>query len=191
MAKEKPGDGSRLRPVTSWQWLWRGVFGIEHAGDRWDVEVDYFDWDEKVRLYRDGVQERVQRGTSRFTLDDGARIEAAWSTFGLRRAHLLRVDGEEQQLVPAPGTAERWRAELDRDRPHLSRRLAMTSWAVLAVALALQVPQLIEGGAQLTGWYEFTSPVDLPGWVNTPLTIAGILAGLERALRLRYHWLLD
>ncbi len=191
MAKERAGDGSALRPVRGWQWLWRGVFGTEHAGTRWDVEVDYLDWDEKVLLYRDGVQERVQRGTSRFELDDGARIEVAWSLLGMRRAHLVLPDGAELLLAPAPGTAERWRADLDRDRPGLSRRLATASWAVLTLALLLQVPQLLELGARVTGWYEFSSPVALPASLNTPLSVAALLAGLERALRLRHHWLLD
>lgn len=191
MARETAGDGSALRPVRGVQWLWRGVLGTEHAGTRWDVEVDFLDWDEKVLLYRDGVQERVQRGTSRFTLDDGARLEVAWSTLGLRRAHLVRAEGTETPLTPAPGTAERWRADLERDRPALSRRLAATSWAVLTVALLLQVPQLLELGAGVTGWYAFTSPVTLPASLNTPLSVAALLAGLERALRLRHHWLID
>ena len=31
----------------------------------------------------------------------------------------------------------------------------------------------------------------LPGWVNITLTVAALLASIERALRLRNHWLLD
>lgn len=46
-------------------------------------------------------------------------------------------------------------------------------------------------GAELTGWYRFASPINLPAWMNTPPTVAGVLAGLERALRLRYTWLPD
>lgn len=191
MVRERAGDGSALRPVRGWQWLWRGVFGTEHAGTRWDVEVDYLDWEERVLLYRDGVQERVQRGTSRFDVGDGARIEVAWTLLGMKRAHLVRADGTEAQLTPAPGTAERWRADLDRERPALSRRLAATSWAVLTLALLLQVPQLLEVGANLTGWYAFSAPVLLPAALNTPLAVAAVLAGFERALRLRYHWLID
>ncbi len=95
------------------------------------------------------------------------------------------------QLEGAPGTAERWRSDLDRDNPTLSRQLAAASWTVLVLALLLQVPQLLELVANGTGWFSFTSPVTLPSSLNTPLTIAGALAGLERALRLRYHWLLD
>lgn len=165
--------------------------GVRHAGVRWDIDVDFFDWEEKVRLYRDGRQARVQHGTSSFALGDGTRIEVAWSTYGLRRAHLVMTDGSRRQLAPVRGTAERWRAELDRDRPVLSRWLGVASWMMLVIALVLQVPQVLSTVAEVTGWYEFASPLALPAWINTPLTIAAGLAALERALRLRHHWLLD
>src|SRR5690625_5336986 len=76
------------------------------------------------------------------------------STYGLRRAHVVLPDGTERRLDPAPGTAERWRADLERDHPTASRRLAYVSWTVLVVALVLQVPQLLALGSVLTGWYE-------------------------------------
>ena len=191
MAKETPGDGTMLRPMRWWHPLYRSVFGIEHDGARWDIEVDFFDWDEKVALYRNGIQNRIPKGKSRFELPDGSRIEAAMSTYGMRRARLVESGGTKRQLTPAEGTAERWRADLDRDRPQLSRTIGVVSWTIVVIALLLQIPQLAELGAELTGWYEFTSPISLPAWLNTPLTIAGVLAGLERALRLRYNWLLD
>lgn len=191
MAKETPGDGSMLTPMRAGQSLYRSVFGIEHDGVRYDVDLNFFDWDEKVLLYRNGIQDRIQKGKSRFELPDGSRIEVALSTYGIRRAHLVLPDGPERQLEPASGSGERWRADLERDRPGLSRALGLLSWSIIVIALILQVPQLAELGAELTGWYEFTSPVNLPAWMNTPLTVAGVLAGTERALRLRYNWLLD
>ncbi|MEE6282782.1 hypothetical protein [Georgenia sunbinii] len=189
--RERAGDGSELRPMAGWHFIYRSVLGTEHDGARWDIDVDFFDWDDKVVLYRDGRQDRVQRGRTRFPLDDGARIEAAMSTFGLRRAHLVLPDGTERPLVPARGTGERWRADLDRDHPTISRRLGAASTAVLVIALVLQLPQLVAAVAELTGWFTFVAPVTLPGVLNTPLTIAAVLAALERALRLRHHWLID
>lgn len=191
MAKEKPGDGSALAPLAWWHFVYRTVHGTQHAGTRWEIDVDFFDIDEKIRLYRDGRLDRIQRSKARFELDDGARIEAALSTYGLRRGHLVLPDGTERRLTPAPRTAERWRADLERDHPTVSRRLAAVSWTVLALALLLQIPQILEMGSEMTGWYAFTSPITLPGPVNATLTVAGVLAGLERALRMRYHWLLD
>ncbi|MBP2191160.1 hypothetical protein [Nocardia goodfellowii] len=40
-------------------------------------------------------------------------------------------------------------------------------------------------------WPPFVSPIDLPAWANTTLTIAAALAGIERALTFRHHRLLD
>jgi len=66
---------------------------------------------------------------------------------------------------------------------------------VLLVGLVLLVPQLLELVTRIDAVAErvgvFTSPVSLPPWLNTTLTVAGVLASLERALTLRNHWLLD
>ncbi|MGC5629789.1 hypothetical protein ACPYO6_16260 [Georgenia sp. Z1344] len=188
---EKPGDESELRPVTGWQWLWRAQLGTTLGGTTWDVDVDLFDLSEKVHLYRDGVQDRVQRGKSRFELPHGHRIEVAWSTYGLSRAHLVDAVGQEVQLEPRPGTGERWRADLERERPAASRLLAVVSWTILALALLLELPQLVQLVSGWTGWFDFTSPVSLPSWANVTLMVAGVVAALERALGMRNHWLLD
>ena len=184
VARERPGDGRALAPMRWWQSLYRSVMGTDHGGVRWDVDMDFFEWQDTFVLYRDGRQDRIQHGKAAFGLQDGARI-------GLRRAHLVLPDGTERPLEPARGTAERWRADLEDRHPILSRRLGAASWTVLVVALALQVPQLVALASELTGWFTFTSPISLPSWLNTPLSIAGVLAGIERALWLRYHWLLD
>jgi hypothetical protein len=66
---------------------------------------------------------------------------------------------------------------------------------VLLAALAVLIPQIAEqvtkseGIAQHTG--TFTSPIGLPKWGNIALSLATVAASTERALRLRYNWLLD
>lgn len=117
------------------------------------------------------------------------------SLYGMKRAHLV-TDESTSQLTPCSGTAERWRVDLDRGRPVLSRRIALVSVLILVVALIFELPQLLQ---LLTGtdWFydlarwSFTAPFSLPGWLNTILGVAGALAGLERALRLQHNWLLD
>lgn len=192
MGKQVPGDGSPLKPFKPWQAVYRTVMGIEHAGRRWDIDVDFLDWTDRTDLYRDGRAHLRQTGTSaRFDVGDGAHIVVAQSTYGLKRAHLVLADGSERQLDPVPGTAERWRADLDRDSPVLSRRIGAASWTILVLMLVLQVPQWAKMISEASGWFEFVSPISLPSGLNTALTILGVLAAIERALRLRYHWLLD
>lgn len=212
VSRTKPGDGSELRPVTGLQWLWRGQFVTQVDGRDYAIDVDYLDWSEKSRLYRDGVQVAVGGNPARFALAElpdtepapvapaetttqEPRIETKMSLYGMSRAHLVTEAGE-QQLRPAPGTAEAWRADLDRDRPSLSRVIGVVSFLVVALALVIEVPQLLEAWshsdwwAGLTGWRP-TAPVTLPPAANGVVTVAGILAGLERALRLQHNWLLD
>ena len=69
------------------------------------------------------------------------------------------------------------------------------SWAVLVVALVLGVPQIVEQISQIPPVAEnvgtFTSPFHLSATLNVALVVATLVASTERALRLRYHWLLD
>ncbi|MFJ8751951.1 hypothetical protein ACIREO_21865 [Streptomyces sp. NPDC102441] len=101
------------------------------------------------------------------------RIDVAASRYGMRRNHLISADGSERRLDPAPGTPEYWRARLSRRHPDIGRTLAVGAIVVLATNLALFAP--------------FVSPIRLPAWANTALTITTGLAGAERALAFRHH----
>lgn len=191
----KPGDGSELKPVTGLQWLWRGQFGTEVDGHEYAVDVDYFDLSERARLYRDGVQVAVGGNPARFELDEERAIETRMSLYGMSRAHLVGPEGE-RQLTPAPGTGEAWRADLDRNRPGVSRALGIVSLLILVLALVIEIPQLVEVWSRSEWWAALTdwrpeAPITLSPGANTALTIAGVVAGLERALRLQHHWMID
>ncbi len=154
----------------------------------WTVDLDYFDFGEKLYLYRDGVEVEVQKSPATFHLGAGATIEASMSILGMRQVDLV-VGGETTMLTPVEGTAEGWRLQLARERPGLSRLIGAISWTVLVVALVYEVPQLIA----LTGGpigAEFEPPIMLPGVANFTLGIAALAAALERALRLKSNrWL--
>lgn len=188
--KSRPGDGSAIRPLRRWDSIWRGRFGTDHRGVRYDIDVNFFDLDERVYLYRDGAQWRWQRSPAQFSLGDETFIEAELSTYGMKRVRLT-FPGGTQQLQPIPGTAEAWRMRLHQQHRGWSRLLGALSWSILVVSLLLELPQLLEAVAEGTGWFTFTSPIALPSGVNIALTLAGVAAGLERALRLQHHWLLD
>lgn len=200
MGKVEPGDGSALKPHRPWQMLSRSVFrvnladeaGVEHE---YSVDVDYFDWDEKVSFYRDGRQELTAVAPAAFPVPGGL-VEVEVGTFGLSRMHLVPDSGEaERVLRPVRHSAEYWRAVLDHRLPRLSRWIGRIAIVILLIGLVVFVPQLLE---LVTHWDlvaervgEFTSPISLPAWANTWLLVLGILASLERALTLRNHWLLD
>src|SRR5690625_7150209 len=80
MAKETPGDGSMLTPLRKGQALYRSMFGIEHDGVRYDVDVNFFDSHEKLLLYPTGIQHRVPTGKASLELPDEPPIAVALTT---------------------------------------------------------------------------------------------------------------
>jgi hypothetical protein len=93
----------------------------------WTVDLDYFDFGERLHLYRDGIEVEVQRSPATFHLDASATIEASMSLLGMRRIDLV-VEGEPTMLTSVKGTAEGWRLQLARERPDLSRLIGAISW---------------------------------------------------------------
>lgn len=198
----RPGDGHPLQPYRWWQPLSRALLHVRLPDEggplrTWSVDVRLWgdsDGEVVARLYRDGVNEAASRVPAAFPVPGGT-IEVEASTFGLRRCHLVRPDGTQQQLLPDPRSAEGRRARFALDHPAASRTVGLVSLLVLVVAGLLGVPQLVEQVSEIPPVAErvgtFTSPVDLSAPVNTVLVVASVLASTERALRLRYHWLLD
>jgi len=177
-----------LRPLGGWDLVSHGRFEASHDGHLWTVDLDYFDFGEKLHLYRDGLEVEVQKSPATFDLGEGARIEASMSLLGMRQVDLV-VPGETTILTPVDGTAEAWRLQLERERPALSRLVGAVSWVVLLVALLYEVPQLIALIAKPLGM-DFEPPVTLPGAANFVLGITALAAAVERALRFKSNrWL--
>ncbi|MFC7431556.1 MULTISPECIES: hypothetical protein [unclassified Agrococcus] len=189
MGRTKPGDGRPLRPMRHIQFLWRTQLGIDHAGSRWVVEQDGGDLEERIELYRDGVQ--VARATSpaRFEVPDG-RIEARIVSGQVRRARLVTAAGATR-MTPERGTAEHGRARLAERFPVASGIVAAASFTIVVVAAILELPQLLQVVTHVEivrehlGW-TFTSPIRLSAAANTVITVAGVVASVERGWRFRH-----
>ncbi|RCS60341.1 hypothetical protein [Microbacterium sp. JB110] len=200
--KVKPGDGHALQRYRWWQLFSRSLFhlrlrGIGGAPETWTIDVRLggdSDGEVWAKLYRDGVNQARSKLPAAFDVPGGT-IEVHASSFGLKRCHYVTYDGAERQLAPDPASAEGLRARLDRDRPVLSRSIGTVSVVLLVVALVLGVPQLVEQVTHIPPVADaigtFVSPIQLPAWMNISLLVVTLLASTERALRLRYNWILD
>lgn len=184
-----------LKPYGRFDWLWRSCFTIEHAESTWALDVDFFDSWGRVYLYRDGLEydrgvANGWTGNKKVTFDLGdATLHVQTSLYGMRQAD-LEVDGQLHQMRPVDGSAEAWRGNLERNHPLLHRILDITSWTILVIALINLTPTLVNFGIDRWGW-GITPIFSLPPALDTALTIAGILAGIDRALRFKYKWWLD
>lgn len=160
---------------------------VHHLGDGDDGEV-------RARLYRDGALASVSRMPARFSVP-GGRIDVATGTFGLRRCHLVPTVGEDRQLTPHPRSAEGRRAAFERTHPRWSRAVGILSLVIVVVGVCLAVPQLVETLSQIPPVADrigtFVSPLHLPPALNVGITLAVLLASVERALRLRSSWIDD
>lgn len=200
----KPGDGRPLKRFRWWQmFLGRALLHLQLTGDdgrRVVYSVDVRHWGDKddgvvrARLYRDGRHHAESKVPAVFPVEGGA-IEVATSAFGIRRCHYVAFDGAPRQLTPDPKSGEGRRARLDRDHPTVSRLIGFVSVVALIVGVGLNLLQILEPVSRVPPIAEnlgvFESPIHLPLWLNIALGLAAVLASTERALRLRFHWLLD
>lgn len=200
--RAKPGDGHALQRYRWWQPFSRALFHLRLVGadgrtETWSVDVR-LGGDEngvvRAQLYRDGVNQATSKLPAAFAVPGGV-IEVAASSYGLKRCHFVADDGTERQLSPDPASAEGRRARLERNAPGVSRLIGAASIVVLLVALVLGIPQLVEQVTSIPPIADavgtFESPVHLPPWLNISLIVGALVASTERALRLRYNWLLD
>ncbi|MBM2615947.1 hypothetical protein JIG36_10300 [Actinoplanes sp. LDG1-06] len=206
----KPGNGRPLKPFRWWQQLNRALFHlplVDADGRQVVYSVDVRHWQQfttedgkgKAHLYADGRHIAESKLPAAFPVNDGTAeggiIEVKESAFGLKRCHFIAADGSERQLTPDPASAEGRRARLDRERPGLSRGISVFSVLLLFGPLALLALQLAESITRIPPVAErfgtFTSPVDLPLWLNVTLGVVAAAASTERALRLRYSTILD
>ena len=102
--------GAPLPPFRPSFSLQRTRFAIElRDASTATVDVDHLSG--QASLYRDDTHVRTSDMPAWFPLGADS-IEVAASRYGMQRIHLVRVDGSQRRLDPAPGTPEHWRAQL-------------------------------------------------------------------------------
>lgn len=201
----KSGNGRPLKHFRWWQPLSRALFYLPLTdGDGrhvvYAVDVPYWqqvmteDGKGKAHLYLDGRHHSESTLPAVFPVPGGA-VEVESTAFGLKRCHYVTAEGAVHQLIPDERSAEGRRARLDREHPALSRWIGVLSLIVLIVPIILVVPQIIDGVSHVPPIAQrfgtFTSPVDLPLWLNIALGLCASTSSVERATRLRWNALLD
>ncbi|TDQ41189.1 hypothetical protein [Aureibacillus halotolerans] len=197
--KVKYGDGHSLEPYRLTDLFTRSLFYIKLTDEDNDemiyaVNVNHFNENHATELYCDGKHIATSELPAAFSVPDGA-IEVGTSIYGLSRMHYVTTENNEYPLQPDKWSTEGIRMRLDARFPRASSIIGKMAIVVLFVSLFVGLPQLASVISETpffaVNFGSFVSPIQLPGWANTTLTVAGILAGVERALMLRNHWLID
>ncbi|MBD2763363.1 hypothetical protein IEE92_12500 [Kocuria sp. cx-116] len=183
-------DPEHLPPYKKWDWLWRSTFELEYRGTLLVADVDFFDFSERIRLYRDGDFLAAGTSPAELPVDSNATVEAALSLYGMQYIRLVHASaGTSESFRPSPGTGEDRRARFAADYPGPDRIISLCSWIVLTLALLTQVPEILNVLGRI---FDISVPTfQLPTWLNTTLQIGGILAGLDRALRMKFNRWID
>ncbi|WP_208007730.1 hypothetical protein [Labedella endophytica] len=199
-----PGDESVLEPFRWWHLLnGRQLFyvTVELTGTRRSAyALDVRSSGKQsgdfgmAYVYLDGRQLLRAELPAEFPVEGGV-IDVAYGAAGLKRAHYVTPNGIATPLTPEPRSAVGRRMRFARTHPSASRWIGAVSIVLLLAGVIVNGLQLIEPVLQIPPVVErigrFESPIHLPVWLNVTL---GVLAGIgasERALRLRYNWLLD
>ncbi|MCG8914961.1 hypothetical protein L6E12_04045 [Actinokineospora sp. PR83] len=200
--RAKPGDGRALKPFRWWQMVRRSVLSItlpvhgrpvvhtvevKHGGDAESGVV-------RAGLYLDGHLRLESRLPARFPVA-GGHIEVHRSEAGMRRCHFVGDDGGVRRLVPDPRSAEGRRMRFAREHPAASGLIGAASILVLLIGVGLNLLQIAEPISRIppiaTALGTFESPLRLPLWLSLTLGVGAAVGAVERAMRMRYHWLLD
>lgn len=195
----KPGDGQPLPRFRWWQlFTGRHLFYLDvdradGGRNHYAVDVREAGVEGKAYVYLEARQIARARLPARIPVEGGA-IELAESANGLKRVHYVTADGESM-LVPDPRSAVGRRMNFARMHPVASGWLGGVAVVVLLVGAGLNVLQLIEPILQIPPIVEaigrYESPVHLPFWLNLTLGLLAAAGATERALRIRYNWVLD
>lgn len=198
------GDNRALRPFRWWQlFTLRKLLAVRLTREDgrpvdYTVEVSSSgkhagDWG-MVHLFRDGRSSAASPWPAAFPVEGGT-IEVDVGEHGLKRAHYVTTAGVEYQLIPHPRSAIGRRLRFDHEHPVVSSLIAGVSVLLLIIGIGLNALQFFEPVLAIPPIVEtfgrFESPIDLPIWLNVALGVAAGLGGMERGLRLRYHWMLD
>lgn len=204
MARTRAGNGRPLEPFRWWHLVaGRKLFSLSLV--RADGSQASYDIDVRlsgkqaggfgmVHLYLDG------RHVAESTLPTAIRVEGGvivveLSTVGLQKAQYLPDEGKARLLTPHPKTAIGRRMQFDRDHPVFSRWVAAIAVFMLLIGVGLNGLQVLEPLSQIPPIAEhfgrFESPLRLPLWLNLALGLGAGFAATERALRLKFNWLLD
>ncbi|MBD1382990.1 hypothetical protein [Metabacillus arenae] len=199
MRKVKEGDGHTLKKYRFWHIFTRSLFHINITNDKnektnYAINCKYFVEEPRADLYRNGRHIAYSKLPAAFPVENGV-IEIENNKYGINRIHYVTDKEEAFSVYPEKRSIRGLRMWLHKRFPKISSFIGMIAIAILLTSIALSLPQIIEPITKILWVTEnigtFESPIAFPASINFAIAVAGMLAGFERALMLRSHWLID
>lgn len=196
MKKVKEGDGHTLKEYRLWNIFSRSLFHIEITNDKnektnYAISCKYF---VEEHLYRNGRHIAYSKLPAAFPVENGV-IEIVNGGYGINRIHYDTDKEGTFSVYPDKRSIRGLRMWLHKRFPRISSLIGMIAIVILLTSIALSLPQLIEKITEIPWVTEnigtFVSPITFSLQINIWMWVAGAVAGVERTLMLRNHWLID
>ncbi|TDL32473.1 hypothetical protein E2R51_07225 [Jeotgalibacillus sp. S-D1] len=200
MKKVKEGDGHLLKKYRIWNMFTHSLFHIKIINDRngkttkYALKSRYFTEEPRVDLYREGRHVAYSKLPAVLPTDHGV-IEVTTTSSGISGIHYITDEEDSFSVYPEKRSIRGFRWWVHKRFPKISVFIGLIAIVTLLISIALGLSQLIETISDIPWVTEnigtFDSPINLSIWANFAIGIAAALAGTERALMLRKHWLID
>lgn len=200
LKKVKAGDGHLLKPYRLWSIFTHSLFHINIRNQQsgtttsYAIKSKYFTEEPRVDLYRENRHVAYSKLPAAFPVENGV-IEITHGSSGINGIHYVTATEDSFSVSPDKRSIRGFRRWVHRRFPALSAFIGMIAVVILLISIALSLPQLIETITNIPPVSEkigtFESPIQLSIWTNFSIGIAAAIAGTERALMLKSHWLID
>ncbi|TDQ36590.1 hypothetical protein [Aureibacillus halotolerans] len=199
MKKVKEGDGHLLKDYRIWHMFTRSLFHIEITNSKnektkYAMNCKYFTEEPQVDLYRNGKHVAFSKLPAAFPIENGI-LEIKNGGYGINRIHYVTDEEGAFSIYPDKRSIRGLRMRLHKQFPTISSLIEKLAVVILLTSIALSFPQLVEKLTEVPWVTEnvgaFHSPFAFPLTVNLGIIGIGMLAGYERTLMLRSHWLID
>ncbi|WP_440119084.1 hypothetical protein [Paenibacillus sp. QZ-Y1] len=200
LEKVKAGDGHLLKKYRFWSIFTHSLFHIKitnHSSGRttsYAIKSKYFAEKPRVDLYRENIHVAYSKLPAAFPVENGV-IEITNNSTWINGIHYSRASQDSFTVSPDRRSIRGFRMWVHRRFPTLSAFIGMIAIIILFISIALSIPQFLESISAIPWVSEnigvFESPIQLSVWTYFAIGIAAAIAGTERVLMLKNHWLID
>lgn len=199
LKKVKEGDGHRLKPYRLWNMFTHSLFHMtiknpDGETTHYALKSKYFTEEPRVDLYREGRHIAYSKLPAVLPVERGI-MEVTTSSTGINGIH-YRTDHEDIFTVyPDKRSIRGFRWWVHQRLPRLSTWIGWVAIVTLLSSLSIGSIQLMDTLSNIPWVSEqigtFNTPISLSASSNVTIGVAAVLAGTERTLMLRNHWLVD
>ncbi|MBM7578550.1 hypothetical protein [Jeotgalibacillus terrae] len=200
MKKVKAGDGHLLKKYRLWNVFTHSLFHVEVTNKtegettKYAIKSKYFTEEPRVDLYKEGRHVSYSKLPAVLPVNGGV-IKVNKNSIGINGIRYVSDQEATYSVYPDRRSVRGLRLWFHKRFPNTSALVGLIAVIALLISTTLGLVQLMESFSDIPWIAEnigiFKSPVTLSVGTNLTIGLAAALAGIERTLMFRNHWLID